>query len=214
MPFTTPAKSVYYSNRDLARSDLATGMLPEFREKEVNKYRLDFSLLRPQEGLADKEVEQILTQNCMPNRGYKSYSMLNEAHSTFARATSYLICAMKTEVSRLCNDVHRKYLVAQLMQYRALRQNLLGIERARAALLRNPMAKVFQDISQQIEGGPRRNSNPKIGKWLDARLGRNLRILVQSGYISASDFGFMGISLPAEYAPYLTDGVIGQSMCR
>ena len=213
MPFTTPAPRVHYNIRDLAQSDLASGMLPEVQRKTGKKYLLDFSIIRPQSGAGKGEVTEILKQNCMPYKGYPPRATLKRAHTVFARATNYLICATKTELARLCMASHRKRLVAQLLQYRALRQNLFAIERVRSAMLRNPMARVFNDIAQKIDGGPQRNYNPKIGKKIDARLARNLRVLVQSGYLSASDFGFLGLFLPAEYAPYLADGVVGQSRC-
>lgn len=54
---------------------------------------------------------------------------------------------------------------------------------------------------------------PKIGDRLDPRIGAGVKSLVQAGYFSVSDFGWMALYLPEEYADDLQTPVSAAPVC-
>jgi hypothetical protein len=179
---------------------------------------LDFSIILTPWSLETSNVMKMVAFACLPQEEFEQRSMPTKAHGTFAQATDYLACAMRRNKARLCHADYRQRLVAQLMQYRTLRQHMFGIERARERALEelasDPLGKVmelqrkFEALSGMEKSPPA--SIPKIGQELDPRIAGGLTELNREGYISLSDFTWSGILGPAEYMPYLDRGEAGR----
>ena len=217
-PFTDPAPKVHYTRLDLVESDSSTMMTTVQQDRLVKKVLIDFSPILMPDPADTSNAARVIMQNCLPAGARHHLVTLDKSHIAFNYATNYLICAMKTERQRLCNAAHRQKLVRQLMVYRNLREHMFAIERVRDAIASarraSSLQNTFENVSARIEGRkPRGFYHPKISKKVDARIARQLRILVQNGYLSPSDFGFLGLFQPLEFAPYLNDGVIGTSRC-
>ena len=187
-------------------------------ERAKKNYGMDYSkILTP----VEKETTQsmkIIASQCLPSRQHKTWVMLNVSHETFGQATDYLVCAMETEKPRFCYPTERQRLVKQLMIYRTLRQHLIGYEQSYARMFNNPMAQQILAFGRQMmEGDPNfkepRKANLEIGKDLYGKMAKALTTLNQEGYIKASDFGWSGLVLPEEYAPYLSDEATNIRKC-
>ena len=210
-PVTYSSNSVYYSNMDLAQSAMARGMIKKYREKAEKRYGVDFSrVLTPADQEVSKDMKYV-AQACLPSGGKKNVAMPSKVHEVYFRATNYLICAMATQTQRFCQPSERQRLVEQLMQYKDRRQNALAVERVRDAILKTAGAQHQIRMMRMVKGGTPRNINPKIGNELDQRIGVALAKLHTNGFISPSDFSWMGLVLPAEYAPFLTGEVTNAS---
>jgi len=113
----------------------------------------------------------------------------------YGNATDYLICVMSTELARLCESGERDRLVEQLHQYRERRQNLLGLDQYHEWFAEKvASSKLAQYQSEQFQ------------TITDRRLVAALSNLIVNGYLSPSDFGWMGLYLPEEYADALSVG--------
>jgi hypothetical protein len=112
----------------------------------------------------------------------------------------YLNCVMTTQTERLCNAPYRAQLADQISRYDGSRKNAM-------ALMLNPMAAVFTQVSKQMEsmgnrGGAASREAVQRGLELrEAQMRIQIKYLIQYGYLSTSDFGMFDFSVPEMVRP-------------
>jgi len=217
-PHTYAAKRVHYNNAQIAYGALSGGLLPEYKEKAEVRYGIDFRrILTPAFEEKTKAMQQV-ARSCLPKREHENFTIAGpggDAYKMYGNATDYLICVMSTELARLCESGERDRLVEQLHQYRERRQNLLGLdqyhewfaEKVASSKLAQYQSEQFQTITEaNTDVTPAPKAAWRIGTDLDRRLVAALSNLIVNGYLSPSDFGWMGLYLPEEYADALSVG--------
>ena len=201
---------VYYSMFDLAHLNAGQLADPEKRGKFEQDMSVDYSQI-----LYDPEKEQsdylkLVADSCM--RGDPIVEPVLSIHSmpAYQRATEFLICAMGRQKPRFCHESERARLAGQLRQYLKARAHLLGLQNLYREMLKMPGAQYSVDMMKKMsdfEDKPKkpRRQEIRIPEKVDTRIGRQLQILNEEGYFTSADFGWMGLILPAEYAPYLAE---------
>jgi len=216
-PHTYAAPRVVYNSAALAEGAMATGLLKEYKEKVEKRLGIDFRRILTNKADETTIAMKRVADFCLPKRDFKNFVMPTMGlQLVYAEATDYLICAMRTERARFCQDHERQRLVEQLNQYAERRQNVLAVERATDRMFRSKMAKIlrarhkaFQDMlgeGKQVPALPGR-----IGDEIDPRVIVEMRQLVRDGLLSSGDFGWLGLYLPEEYAPALSEDVVVNS---
>jgi len=119
---------------------------------------------------------------------------------------------MTNERARLCESHERQRLVEQLIQYLDRRQNVIALQRYEdrfnARIEASATARYQQEMYQQhaelVANQPVAPAAAgRIETSFDPRVAAGVTALVSNGYLSASDFGWLGLFLPEEYAPIL-----------
>ena len=213
--FGVSAPEISYSTEDLLESGLAFVSADSETETRLS---IDFSIILTPWDRETSNVMKMVAFACLPQEEFVQRAMSTQAHQTFAQATDYLACAMRRNKTRLCQADYRQRLVDQLMQYRTLRQQMFGIERARERALEelsnDPLGKVLelQRKLEAVSGKPSSppSAGPKIGRELDPRIATGLAQLNREGFIFLSDFTWFGIFGPEEYLAYLDRGEAGR----
>jgi len=205
-PITYPSQTIYYTNQQMASSNLSSFKLPKYRKQDEQKYGIDFSSILTPEEEEKTDFMRSVAVKCLPAGAPSSLVMPDKVYSAFVHSTKYLICAMNTNKKRFCNRAERMRLVEQLIQYKNRRQNALGVQRNRERLLASRQARQMVRMSRMIDNAnkPRATNFPRVGKQIDARIAQAIKNLREEGYLAASDFGWFGLILPAEYAPMLS----------
>ena len=220
-PHTYAAKKVNYNTGAMVESSLSVGLLPEYKEKVQNQLGIDFRRILTPASEEKTEAMQRVAKACLPKSKFKAFVMPGrEAVKSYGFATDYLICSMTNERARLCESHERHRLVEQLIQYVDRRQNVLGMQRyedrfaarvqasATAQYQKNMYTK-YSNLASKKPTAPA--AVARIGTDLDPRIAAGITGLVQNGYLSASDFGWLGLFLPEEYAPILSGDTLMRS---
>jgi hypothetical protein len=217
-PYTYAAEPVYVSNMELAQYG-ADGLMVESARRDVERrHGADFSLILAPAKEAPTRAMQTVATTCLPV-GASPVVLVKRLHPTYQHATDYLLCAMSKHKERLCESAERKRLAAQLLQFKERRQNVLGYERALAALVSTPAAAhaaaMFTAIDDGIreDAAPRRPKLQSIGEDMDQRVVDAIAALNREGYLTASDFSRFGLFLPSEYAAALDKSEAGSPPC-
>ena len=130
-----------------------------------------------------------------------------EGEASLLRSAVYVDCLMATDPRRFCEAPHRKDLVGALRSHLAL-----------MGRVRNEWR--FFSAARQLQTGPAAESGPGDGEIrssptctssrpdypsskVDARIVDGLKELAEHGFVSASDFGWFGLSIPAGLEPSL-----------
>lgn len=166
-----------------------------------NKYNLDFSrILTPAREETSPAMQRVAVA-CLPNPPKRPLVLPHKAHRYYSQAKNYLKCAMTKDVQRLCDPDERKRLVEQLTQFRERRAAILSLKEAKDRINTDKLKGRRLRVTEEVVSA--RWNMPPGETQLDPSLGARLSGLVQQGYLSAKDFGYFGLYLPAEYAPYL-----------
>jgi hypothetical protein len=191
-------------------------MAPEMRARFAQRYGIDVSgIILPAQREKSPAMRQV-AERCMPTHvaaGDNMIVMPMMAHAAFAVMTDYLICVMANDKARLCEPSERKRLVEQLVTFKERRQNVLAFERAREALLATPMAQFAMKMGEMTNSRNGPVGRPFLGEEIDERITNAVAGLNREGYLTATDFSFMGLFLPAEYAPALAKNASGVARC-
>ena len=205
---------VHYSGMQLAGFAMGRLADPEKQRQREARMAVDFSQILRDPNTETSQYMELVADSCMPASRASAPIMPNKIYPAYAQAVGYLSCAMNTYKERLCHQSERTRLVGQLRQYLTVHQHVLGVQRNRQELMKgkmaNSMAKQFKKWDAMINDGKKKRRRvvvepPIIPETIDSRISARLAALTRDGYISASDFGWMGLVLPAEYAPYLAE---------
>lgn len=217
-PFTYSADRVWYSRTDIVVANLAPLMTEEQRLEAQRRLSADFSLiLRPAAGEQSRATKEVV-DICLPP-GARAFSMPGEMAHTYQLATEYLLCAMTIQPKRLCHPAERKHLVAQLLQYKDRKQNVIAVYREIREVLSNPMTQLGMTLEDRVNGTKGRVEmvNELLQKqWdtgIDPRILEAIAKLNRAGLLTASDFWPLGLYLPSEYAPVLRRSEAGTPSC-
>ena len=198
--------AIYYSYTAMVQKQLITGKSLMDVDREMNK-RFKFSLSdymltrEPFEGSQFAAVRQ----ECLDGKTIPDTMFAPQAYRVYTDVTLYVACMMEKRKERLCDASERDYLKRLLKGYSRYRQEVLGVERMLGEIAPTRMAKTalqrYIDTEADLRGGKRVDLDMSIGKKVDGRILSRLQKLVEEGYMSASDYSFMGWWLPADYAP-------------
>ena len=197
--FETTPSAVYYGQRAFSKM-IITSWTP--RRSLVNKQNqhnlnIDLTGLILKKGLAKNDIMLAVSKQCLPAK--VPFDTINpvKGHGVYHKITKYISCVMQTETKRFCKESERQRLVSQLKHYSHFRQSLLGVENIARKMMSATAAGVYELNNSPMNRLP----FPPIGKRVDDRVINQLSGLIAKGYITMSDFSFMGLSLPKDYAP-------------
>ena len=197
--FETAPSTVYYGQRAFSKMLITSMTPPRSRVNMQNRHNLniDLSGLILKKGLSENDIMLAVTKECLPARVPVDSISPVRGHIVYRKITKYVSCVMQTETRRFCKKSERQRLVSQLKHYSHFRQSLIGVENiARKLMLATPAGRY------ELNNSPDRDLPfPPIGKNVNPEVIKNLSGLIAKGYITMSDFSFMGLSLPKDYAP-------------
>ncbi len=185
------------------------GLVEKYKIETERKYSLNFSKILTARDKEKTSAMKAVANLCLPTKKFKTRVMAKHAFKPFQQSTEYLVCAMEKRVERLCKVTERKRLVEQLMEYRIFHQHVLGYESGRRRVMAGALERRMMALDRKINessGRPIRKPNIKITNDLDSRITSRLTALTQKGFMAPEDFGWLGLVLPAEYAPSLSGG--------
>lgn len=200
--YTYEAEQRSYSRTALAKSTMVQTMAENEKIKMAEEYGIDFSKLLVPEQMESTQAMQNVAKICLPEGSYTLHALSKTAAKAFSQATNYMVCAVKTHETRLCEPYQKQRLVEQLMEYLDIQQHMIAMEQARLKI-----------VKENGTATPAPTARPSFNEKLDPRIGNGLKKLTQNGYISPTDFGWYGLVLPRKYAPYISGGVIGTNVC-
>jgi hypothetical protein len=213
-PFTHSANKVYVSAMNDVESGLAGAMTEQGKRELYQRIGVDFSTILAPADRAPTKLSRTVTEACLPSKA-QTHVLPNKVHLAYQNATEYLLCAMSRHTGRLCHPDERQHLVAQLLQYKDRRQNVLGLERSREKLMSSPATQQAAESFQKLnpKGRSPGAAFPSIGNEIDERIGVAITALNRRGLLTASDFYWLGLFLPSEYAAFLTKSDAGTPAC-
>ena len=103
---------------------------------------------------------------------------------------AFLACGAERMPERLCNSAERTRFAEQLKHYSKF-YTIVASGKALTGLPPDPDVPMKQVVTRPAYEGEHE------------RLGRSVRQLAERGYLSTSDFGFLGFGVPPELAPHL-----------
>ena len=201
-PHTYSTSAKVYKPAQIVKSAMAYETEDERKIVSMeNSFNLDFSrILTPAREESSPAMKRLAVA-CLPNPPKRPLVVPHQAHRYYSRAKDYLKCAMTRDVDRLCDSSERARLVEQLTQFRERRAAVLSLKEAKDNI--NTKKAKGKRLRVTMDVASARWNTPPGETQLDPRLGAKLSSLVQRGYLSAKDFGYFGLYLPVEYAPYL-----------
>jgi len=214
-PYSYGSQKVHYSGDHMRQAlNLADASKQERAEADP-KVLIDFSSIIVPTAKAPTESLRRVSTTCRQGRA-SSFNQVTpgEVHKAFDKSTKFLNCALSTELDRLCLADERKFLVAQLMDYKEKRQNVIAFER-----YRDKIVKSFNDFREEQRKSGAKVAPPiditdaKMNPDFDARILQNIEALVRNGYLSPKDFGYRGFYVPEEYADVLRVGADRYAAC-
>jgi len=211
LPITYSASGVEYSQKELSAGMSTSDALAteEGREAVYEKLSIDFGPILTPAAQEHSQAMQRVAQNCLPSKAEGVVLPGARAFVAYEQASNYLLCAMQTEPQRLCAPAERTRLVEQLAVYKNLHAN---VSAAAVLYLRFLDSDIGKKRLRQLQARGDAPADDALHPELDPRVTQQLLALVQAGYLSASDFGFMGFVLPEEYIAFLTvEGPVGRA---
>ncbi len=209
---------VHYSMFDLGNMSMGKFADPQKQRKFEQSMAVDYSQILYDPENEQSEYLKYVADTCMRGGPITKPIMPVNSMPAYQRATEFLICAMDRQKPRFCHESERARLAVQLRQYLKARAHLLGLQSLYREMLKMPGAQYSVDMMKRmedLEDKPRkpRRQEIRIPEKIDPRIGRQLQILNEEGYFTGADFGWMGLVLPAEYAPYLDETRRGARSC-
>lgn len=214
LPYTHSAKIIEYSRNDIIQGAMTATMKPENKQEYLAENGIDFSrILTPAQSETLAGTKNV-ARACLKGKPDLVVAPGDtKALGGFNTSTKFMICALRTNPERLCASEERARLAEQLTEYRNVKQNIAAIVHARAAFKdsyeADPKARVIKKQYKKYleltanEKGTTESELQSIVNGIDQRILKELNLLVQKGYLSTKDFGFMGMYIPEEYASAL-----------
>ncbi len=204
-PYSYGSQKVHYSADHMRQARNLADASKQERAEADPKVLIDFTTIITTPGRATSDAMKNVAQTCRQGREASLTQVTpGKIHRAFDKATKFLNCAMVTEIGRFCFADERALLVGQLMDYKEKRQSVIAFERYRDKIVTSFNAfREEQRISGVKVAAPIDITDAKMNPDFDAGIIRNLEVLVQNGYLSAADFGYHGLYVPAEYAEQL-----------